>query len=209
MQLAKKLLMIAGAMALVAMASLAVLPGAAHAATALLVNVVNSVTVANPQSRNGEVQPLVTTDIDGLWRQPYQDACVGGSAEGATGPNQFTCQLSPVPSGERLVIQEVTALCLPQYDGEVDAVNLATSLARGTRPSEPHQMVLVRQLATDGTLEASVVSETVHLYADSSGPSVFTFRAGTDGSCQAGVSGYLEPDTAPIIPITLNGPARP
>jgi hypothetical protein len=104
MKFAKRLLMVAGAVALAGLFSVMLAPKAVHAVVATLVTVTNTVPVANPVNASGSATPLLT-----------QSSALNtfGAALACTFPTGSNkCQTTaPVPANYTAVIQSFSGYC--------------------------------------------------------------------------------------------------
>jgi|SRR5580658_9519544 hypothetical protein len=186
MRFAKRLLMIAGAVALAGILGLAIAPKAAHALVAALVQVVNSPTTAVPT-----VLAPAASNI-------YLSICSVGY-NGATGN---VCDFSAVPPGQTLVVTALTiwSESTPGADPQL------AQLALPVYPAGPFWFAvpMVRQASSStydyyaGTLAGPILIP-AGTWPFSPGPQCQVFLNGasttSNSQFQCTISGYLVPSS--------------
>ena len=190
MKFAKRLLMVAGAVAIAGVLSVAFVPRAVHAVVSTLVTVVNNVPIVNSTSASGP-QGIITEETDGASRQPVQAPCnVYGPPP--FGGVQFGCTaMYSVPAGKRLVIEYADAWC--ESPKNVFNAEVITGIAG---VPIPYNLTVVNEGLDELGTPFFAVAQPLRAYADPS-TNVDMLFASTDttGSthCVGGFSGYLEP----------------
>lgn len=191
MKLAKRFLMVAGAVALSGLFAAMLAPRAAHAVVSTLVTVVNSVAVVNPVS-GGAIQGVVTEETDGASRQPVAFHCGGQSSSGVSGFVPCVPQSYTVPTGKRLVMEFLDSFCFVPSSSNIDLISLNVTTA-----GVPifRNFAAIRQALPDSTARFDL-AQPLRLYADPGTEVIPGFQT-DDPSGQAGCniqfSGYLEP----------------
>lgn len=190
MKFAKRLLMVAGAVAIAGVLSVAFVPRAVHAVVSTLVTVVNSVAIVNP-APGGAIQGVVTEETMGASRQPVAAACNVFGPAPSTGV-QFGCTaMYSVPAGKRLVIEYADAWC--ESPKNVFNAEVITEIAG---VPIPYNLTVVNEGLDELGTPFFAVAQPLRAYADPS-TNVDMLFASTDttGSthCVGGFSGYLEP----------------
>ncbi|HTX38307.1 MAG TPA: hypothetical protein VME43_24935 [Bryobacteraceae bacterium] len=168
MQTRTKIVMSAAAIALV------VLAPKVRAITPTLVQVVNNLS-----------QWVPTASVDEPGRNPIE-ATLNITAD------DTSTEIYQVPDGFRLVIKQISALCLTQTP-VVSGVILTT--VGGTRYGGPFAMCPTAKMQSDPTLQESVGSIPVEYFADPGTRVLLGMISvngfGATGACQATIAGYL------------------
>jgi hypothetical protein len=175
MNFAKRLLMVAGAVALAGMLSILLTPKAMHAVVSTLVTVVN--TSANP---------ALNQDVDNPGRAPFTAQCsANGPASALSTP---TCSIS-APTGKRIVIENISGEVFFN-SGRLSSVAV-DSIANGTGA---RQYVVPTDTGVEyGGFGTSTFNTPTRLYADPGSTLTIVFFAQNNANFAFGVgsvSGY-------------------
>jgi hypothetical protein len=189
MKSAKRLLMVAGAVAIAGILSVALAPRAVHAVVSTLVTVVNNVPVVNPTSSSG-AQGVITEETDGAARQPVQAVC---NVQNTSGPGIFGCSdIYTVPIDKRLVIEYASAQCIT--NANVYSAFLATAESGSSGPLQ--FLPVVNEGPAGGPGIAFAVGQSLRIYADPGSQVQLQFETtatASNASCGGSINGYLEP----------------
>lgn len=192
MKLAKRFLMVAGAMLLSGLLVAMLAPRAAHAVVSTLVTVVNSVAVVNPTTSGGAIQGVVTEETDGASRQPVAFHCGGQSLSGVSGFVPCVPQSYTVPTGKRLVMEFLDSFCFVPSSSNIDLISLNVTTGG---VSIFRNFAAIRQALPDTTARFDL-AQPLRLYADPGTdvtPAFQTDDSTGSAGCNIQFSGYLEP----------------
>jgi hypothetical protein len=187
MNFAKRLLMLAGAVALASLLGAVIAPRAAHAVIATLVQVVNNVAVVNPLDGNGNQIPLLTKDSDSPIRSPFdvEVFCVFGNV---FGDNVCLTNILNVPGGQVAKVEYASLFC--QTSTPVKVVDLQDNASGSV---QDHFLTI-----PGGTLQSQTgFGQTMNFYVVGSAAANNAVRsfiqgdATTTGRCFITISGYL------------------
>jgi hypothetical protein len=196
MKFAKRLLMVAGAVAIAGILSVSLAPRAVHAVVSTLVTVTNTVTanVSNPTDTNGSPIPLATQDSAGRTGFDVQGLCEFGATF-----NNF-CSIQPiytVPANYIAVIQQVSGICTTNTGTVPSDVSLQYTGSSGTSSS----LVLAPgvQVPNSAAQAKTAYSQRIVGYAfgGSSGSAInfdvdtATSQSGNPNVCEIQLVGYL------------------
>jgi hypothetical protein len=196
MQFAKRLLMVAGAVALAGILSVALAPRAVHAVVSTLVTVTNTVTanVSNPTDTNGSPIPLATQDSAGRTGFDVSGICGFGVTF-----NNF-CGIQPiytVPANYIAVLQQFSGICTTNAGTVPEDVSLQYTGSSGSGAG----LVLAPGVQVPNTAAQgkTVYSQRIVGYAfgGSSGSAInadvdtATSQSGNPNVCEFQIAGYL------------------
>jgi hypothetical protein len=192
MKFAKRLWMVAGAVALAGLFSVMFAPKAVHAVVSTLVTVTNNVPVVNPSNTDGSSVPLQTQNSAPLPSQSLSSgialSCVfsGGS----------DCVINPVytiPPNAVAVVESISGQCNIN-SGSIDTIELATSIM-----GEPETLFVVPNsgVPTLGIVRVSFGQNLKgYFFGGASGQNLVidvhtNTSEGTNNDCFVNLQGYL------------------
>jgi hypothetical protein len=182
MQTVRRLLIGVGAIALVAAVLTLASPRSAHALVAALVQVTN--TTANP---------AVTLDAEHATRIPYESTAIGSFLGSNCGGGVVGCTFTwaPVPTGYRLVIENISATMVLGSGTPQPLGTLTTTDPLGVGTSVIFTGIYIAGIGPNN----SVVNQTVKFYVDGGQSAVAVIEANYKtfiGQNAATITGYLE-----------------
>jgi hypothetical protein len=192
MKFAKRLLMVAGAVALAGLFGVMLAPKAVHAVVSTLVTVANNVSVVNPVNGSGQPTPLITVNGAALssFGTPFTCTFPAGS-------NHCTYTVGPVPANDIAVIQSFSGLC--NLDTGTSLVGV---LATGGSPTPSTAFFVVPGAPVNDTVVGQTIQSfgqniTAYVLGGSSGTPINVLiasnvpQASSADGCSFVLSGYV------------------